>query len=83
MKNDFVDPKMMQRHNLAFCWLYGGPKDCSGYLHKISFRLYDADGNELTDENRYTAKIHFKCKCEKCGHETFLTYDPDVPTIMY
>ena len=80
---EFVDPKMMQRHNLAFCWLHGGPKDCSGYLHKISFRLYDENGNELTDENRSTAKIHFKCKCEKCGHETFLTYDPDMPTIIY
>ena len=38
---------------------------------------------ELTDENRYTAKIHFKCKCDRCGYETFLTYDPDTPSILY
>ena len=82
MKNDFVDPKMM-RNNFAFCRFHGGPKDCSGYLHRISFNLYDENGNELTDENRYTAKIHFKCKCDKCDHETFLTYDPDEPVIYF
>ena len=82
MKNDFVDQKMMHS-NLAFCWAYGGPKDCSGSLHRISFNLYDENGNELTDENRYTAKIHFKCKCDKCGHEAFLAYDPDEPCILY
>lgn len=81
--NDFVDPKMMQGHNSAFCWLHGGPKDCLGRLHKISSNLYDADGNELTDENIYTTKIYFKCKCDKCGHETFLTYDPDSPVIYF
>ena len=83
MKNDCVDPKMMQGYNLNFCRFYGGPKDCSGHLHRISFNLYDENGNHLTDENRYTAKIHFKCKCDKCGHETFLTYDPDAPKIIY
>lgn len=83
MKNGFVDPKMMQEHNMDFCWLFGGPKDCSGHLHKISFKLYDANGKELTDENRYTVKIHFKCKCDKCGYETFLNHDPDAPKILY
>ena len=83
MKNDCIDPKMMQGYNLNFCRFYGGPKDCSGHLHKISCNLYDENGNYLTDENRYTAKIHFKCKCDKCGHETFLTYDPDMPKIIY
>lgn len=84
MKNDFVDPKIMQsNYNLAFCWAHGGSKDCNGYLHKISFNLYDENGNELTDENIYTAKIHFKCKCDKCEHEAFLTYDPDEPCILY
>lgn len=82
MKNDFVDPKVIHG-NRAFCSIHGGPKDCSGYLHKISFNLYDENGNELTDENRYTAKIHFKCKCDRCGYETFLTYDPDEPCILY
>lgn len=83
MKNDFVDPKMMQRHNMAFCWMHCGSKGCLGLLHKISFILYDENGNELTNENRYTAKIHFKCKCDKCGYETFLAYDPDEPKIIY
>lgn len=83
MKNDFVDPKIMYSHNLAPCWIWGGPKDCSGHLHRISFNLYDENGNELTDENRYTSKIHFKCKCDKCGHEEFLTYDPTEPCILY
>ena len=83
MKNNFVDPKMMQRHNGTLCCMYGGSKGCLGHLHKISFNLYDENGNELTNENRYTAKIHFKYKCDKCGHETFLTYDPDAPTILY
>ena len=82
MKNDFVDPKVMYG-SLAYCMVYGGPKDCFGHLHKISFRLYDADGNELTDENRYTSKIYFKCKCDKCGHEVLLTYDPDESSILY
>ena len=82
MKNDFVDPKIMH-NNWAFCSIHGGPKNCSGYLHKISFNLYDENGNKLTDENIYTAKIHFKCKCDKCGHEAFLTYDPDAPCILY
>lgn len=83
MKNDFVDPKMAQGHNMNFCRIYGGPKDCSGHLHRISFILYDENGNELTNENRYTSKPHFKCKCDKCGYETFLAYDPDTPTIIY
>lgn len=52
-------------------------------IYKISINLYDENGNELTDENIYTAKIHFKCKCDKCGHEAFLTYDPDAPCILY
>ena len=83
MKNDFVDPKIIHS-NLAFCWAYGGTKDCNGRLHKISFNLYDENGNELTDENKFTTKnIHFKCKCDKCGHEAFLTYDPDEPCILY
>ena len=83
MKNDFVDPEMMQGHNSAFCWLFGGPKDCSGLLHKISFNLYDENGNELTDENIFTAKVYFKCRCDKCGFETVLSFDPDIPTILY
>lgn len=85
MKNDFVDPKVthMNFMNFTYCMTHGGSKDCFGLLHKISFNLYDENGNELTDENRYTAKIHFKCKCDKCGYETFLTYDPDTPTILY
>ena len=82
MKNDFVDPKMMHM-TFVYCMNFGGPKDCFGHLHIISFRLYDADGNELTDENRYTSKPHFKCKCDKCGYETILPFDPDAPTILY
>ena len=81
MKNDFVNPKIIH-NNLAFCREYGGPKNCNGHLHKISINLYDENGNELTDENN-TAKIHFKCKYDKCGHEAFLTYDPDKPCILY
>lgn len=83
MKNDFVDPKVMHRSLGCYCMAHGGSKDCFGLLHKISCRLYDADGNELTDENRYTSRPHFKCKCDKCGHEAFLPYDPDAPTILY
>ena len=82
MKNNFVDPKIKYSH-FAFCRAYGGPKDCNGYLHRISINLYDENGNELTDENIYTAKIHFKCKCDKCGHEAILTYNPDEPCILY
>ena len=82
MKNDFVDPNVMHS-NLGFCWWYGGPKYCLGHLHRISFNLYDENGNELTNENRYTAKIHFKCKCDKCGFETILSFDPDAQTILY
>ena len=82
MKNDFVDPKVMHGH-FAYCTIHGGPKGCFGLLHRISFKLYDENGNELTDENRYTTKPHFKCKCDKCDHETFLTYDPDRPSIFY
>ena len=82
MKNDFVDPKVIHGH-FVFCREYGGPKDCNGYLHNISFNLYDKNGNELTDENRYTEKIYFKCKCDKCGHEAFLPYNPDTPCILY
>ena len=82
MKNDFVDPKVMHK-SLVYCRMYSGSKDCFGLLHKISFNLYDENGNELTDENRYTSKIHFKCKCDKCGYETILPFDPDAPTILY
>jgi spore maturation protein CgeB len=82
MKNNFVDPEMMHK-SLVYCMTHGGPKDCFGLLHNISFNLYDADGNELTDENRYTSKIHFKCKCDKCGYETILPFNPDAPTILY
>lgn len=82
MKNSFIDPKLMHGH-LAFCRTYGGPKDCNGCLYKISINLYDENGNELTDENKYTTKIHFKCKCNKCGHEAFLSYDPDEPCVLY
>lgn len=83
MKNDFVDPKVMHRSLGCYCMAHVGSKDCFGLLHNISFKLYDADGNELIDENIYTSKPHFKCKCDKCGHEVFLPYDPDEPTILY
>ena len=82
MKNDFVDPKVMHMP-FVYCMNFGGPKDCFGHLHCISFNLYDENGNELTDENRYTSKIHFKCKCDECGYETILPFDPDAPTILY
>ena len=82
MKNNFVDPKVMHM-DFVYCMNFGGPKDCFGHLHCISFNLYDENGNVLTDENRYTAKIHFKCKCDKCGHEAFLAFDPDAPCILY
>ena len=83
MKNDFVDPKVMH-NSLVYCMLYSGSKDCYGTLHRISSRLYDADGNELTDENIFTAKkIHFKCKCDNCGYETILPFDPDAPQILF
>ena len=82
VNNHFVDPEVMHR-SLVYCMEHGGPKDCFGLLHKISFNLYDENGNELTDENRYTSKIHFKCKCDKCGYETILSFDPDTPTILY
>lgn len=82
MKNDFIDPKIMHGH-LVFCQAYDGPKNCNGNLHKTSFHLYDENGNELTDENRYASKIHFKCKCDKCGHEAFLTYNPDASCVLY
>lgn len=77
-----VDPKVIHE-SLVYCMAYGGPKDCFGHLHNISCILYDADGNELTDENIYTSKPHFKCKCDKCGFETVLSFDPDAPTILY
>ena len=73
----------MNIHMLSVCSIYGGTEGCNGDFHKISYKLYDENGNELTDENRYTAKIHFKCKCDKCGHEALLTYDPDAPCILY
>lgn len=82
MKNNFVDPKVMHG-SFAYCMVHGGPKDCFGFLHTISCTLYDENGNELTDENIFTSKVHFKCKCDKCGHETLLTYDPDWPSIFY
>lgn len=82
MKSDFVDPKVMHG-SFTYCMVHGGPKDCFGLLHNISFNLYDENGNELTDENRYTSKIHFKCKCDKCGFETVLSFDPDAPKILY
>ena len=80
--NDFVDPKIMHM-DFVYCMNFGGTKDCFGHLHCISFNLYDENGNELTDENRYTSKIHFKCKCDECGYETILPFDPDAPTILY
>lgn len=80
--NNFVDPKVMHG-SFVYCMAHGGPKDCFGLLHNISWNLYDADGNELTDENRYTSKIHFKCKCDKCGYETILPFNPDAPKILY
>lgn len=83
VNNDFVDPEVMHRFLGYYCMTYGGPKDCFGHLHNISFRLYDENGNELTDENRYTSKIYFKCKCDECGYETILPFNPDEPTILY
>lgn len=80
--NGFVDPEI-RRRSLVYCMTHGGPKDCFGLLYNISFNLYDENGNELTDENRYTSKIHFKCKCDKCGYETILPFNPDAPTILY
>lgn len=62
---------------------YETNKDGFGLLHAIPCSLYDENGNELTDENIFTSKVHFKCKCDKCGHETLLTYDPDWPSILY
>lgn len=82
VNNDFVDPKVMHK-SFVYCMNFGGPKDCFGHLHNMSFNLYDENGNELTDENRYTSKIYFKCMCDECGHEVFLPYDPDAPTILY
>lgn len=82
MKSDFVDPKVMHG-SFVYCMAHGGPKGCFGHLHNISFNLYDENGNELTDENRYTSKPHFKCKCDKCGYETVLPFDPDAPTILH
>ena len=82
VNNHFVDPEVMHG-SFVYCMAHGGPKGCFGLLHNISFNLYDENGNELTDENRYTSKIHFKCKCDKCGHEVFLPYNPDAPTILY
>ena len=81
VNNHFVGQiKLM---NDTWCFLYGGPKDCLGHLHMLSFKLYDENGNELTDENRYTSRIYFKCKCDECGFETMLSFDPDAPTILY
>ena len=82
VNNDFVDPEMMHR-TFVYCMNFGGPKDCFGHLHNISFNLYDENGNELTDENRYTSKIYFKCWCDECGREVFLPYNPDAPKILY
>lgn len=83
MKNNFIDPEAMYESLGCYCMVHGGPKGCFGHLHKILFKLYDENGNELTDENRYTSKIYFKCKCDKCGYETILPFDPDSPTIFY
>ena len=82
MKSDFVGPEMMHM-TFVYCMNFGGPKGCLGHLHRISFNLYDENDNELTDENRYTSKIHFKCKCDECGYETILSFDPDAPIILY
>lgn len=82
VNNDFVDPEMMHM-SFAYCMNFGGPKGCFGHLHRISFNLYDKNGNELTDENRYTSKIHFKYRCDTCGYETILPFDPNEPTILY
>ena len=82
VNNHFVDPKVMHG-SFVYCMAHGGPKGCFGLLHNISFNLYDENGNELTDENRYTSKIHFKCKCDECGYETILPFNPDGPTILY
>lgn len=79
---NFIDPEIIH-NNIAYCFAHGGPKDCLGKLHRTTYKLYDENGNELTDENRYVAKIYFKCKCDKCGYETFLTYDPAEPCILY
>jgi hypothetical protein len=84
MKNNCVDPKMIQVSLEYYCMEHGGPKDCSGILHSISCKLYDDNGNELTNKNsyRYTSKIYSKYKCDKCGHETFIIFNPYMPTIM-
>ena len=49
------------------CSNYSGKK-CDGKLHSYAPIYYD-------DDPLY---VRYKCKCDKCGFEIILNYDPDL-----
>ena len=83
MKNfNIISPDAIHQ-NRTRCCFYGGPKDCSGYLHANSLGFYDENGNKIPDENIYSSKIYFKHVCDKCGHVVYLPYNLERPNIIY
>lgn len=54
------------------CSLYTG-KDCDGKLHSVGF---------IINEDTLT-EVGFRCRCNKCGEEIILNFDPDAPVKNY
>ena len=83
MKNfNIISPDVIHQ-NRTLCCLHGGPKNCSGHLHANSLGFYDENGNEISGENIYSSKVHFKHVCDKCGHVVYLPYNLYRPNIIY
>ena len=57
------------------CLMYT-KKNCIGRLHLV--RILFGEGDAF-----YKTKPKFLCKCDKCGVEIILNYNPDNPTILY
>ena len=54
------------------CSLYT-KKNCTGKLHSYGFLIHE---DSLTE-------VGFRCRCDKCGAEIILNFDPDAPKIIY
>lgn len=56
----------------APCSFYANKK-CTGQLHSYGFVINEDNGNE----------IGYRCRCDKCGAEIILDFDPDMPKKIY
>ena len=56
------------------CFFYTNNKGCMGNLHYTGF---------LENNMSYNKDMKYKCKCDKCGAEIILDFNPDLPKKIY